>query len=300
MHPLKPRVHEWMLLAFFAYNVLLSPFFPNRFLFIRTLWILLITSGGLYVILRLEQGVLARGMRIIRDWLPILLVVVAFREMNYFAPTTASGYDLLREVSWVRLDWILLDGLKLRELIESLGPVIPLYLEFCYLLVYGVALYCVAALGDKAGRRAVNRFWTIYLVGTLGAYAFFPFFPTQPPRLAFPDISAPTVVTWLRELNEFVLGETTIHTSVFPSAHVSSVFASAFAMLLLMPKGRRDGWVLLFYAASVAIATVYGRYHYAVDVLAGFAVSLAAGALCVVYLAQDARQARPEAVATVG
>jgi membrane-associated phospholipid phosphatase len=289
-----------MLLGFFAYNVLLSAFFPQRFLFIRTLLILLITSGGLYAILRLEQGVLARGMRIMRDWLPILVVVVAFREMNYFAPASSTGYDLLREVSWIRLDWILLDGLKLRSLIESLGAVIPLYLEGCYLLVYGVALYCVAVLGDMAGRRAVNRFWTIYLAGTLGSYAFFPFFPTQPPRLAFPDISPPTVITWLRELNVFVLGQTTIHTSVFPSAHVSSIFAAAFAMLLLMPKGRRDGWVLLFYAVSVAIATIYGRYHYAVDVMAGFAVSLAAGALCIVYVAQDARQASPEAVATIG
>ena len=30
------------------------------------------------------------------------------------------------------------------------------------------------------------------------------------------------------------------------------------------------------YAISVSIATVYGRYHYVADVLAGFAVSLIA------------------------
>jgi membrane-associated phospholipid phosphatase len=42
------------------------------------------------------------------------------------------------------------------------------------------------------------------------------------------------------------------------------------------------GWVLLVYAASVAIATIYGRYHYAADALAGFAISLAAAAcLCI-------------------
>ena len=33
------------------------------------------------------------------------------------------------------------------------------------------------------------------------------------------------------------------------------------------------------YAVSVAVATVYGRYHYAADAVAGFAVSLLAVAI---------------------
>jgi membrane-associated phospholipid phosphatase len=77
---------------------------------------------------------------------------------------------------------------------------------------------------------------------------------------------------------------------VFPSAHVSSVFAAAFAMIFLLPKGRKDGRFLMLYACSVAVATVYGRYHYIVDVMAGFAVSLLAGALCLVYFSRDVKQ----------
>jgi len=41
--------------------------------------------------------------------------------------------------------------------------------------------------------------------------------------------------------------------------------------------------VLLLYSVSVAIATVYGRYHYAADALAGFGVSVAAGLCLYVY-----------------
>ena len=33
-------------------------------------------------------------------------------------------------------------------------------------------------------------------------------------------------------------------------------------------------------AAGIAISTVYGRYHYAIDALAGLAVSLIALAFC--------------------
>jgi membrane-associated phospholipid phosphatase len=47
-------------------------------------------------------------------------------------------------------------------------------------------------------------------------------------------------------------------------------------MFLLVPERKAIGWVVLFYAASVSVATVYGRYHYSADVIAGFAVSLVA------------------------
>ena len=47
-------------------------------------------------------------------------------------------------------------------------------------------------------------------------------------------------------------------------------------MLLTIPERQRYGWSLVIYACSVAVATVYGRYHYAVDAVAGFGISLLA------------------------
>ena len=70
-----------------------------------------------------------------------------------------------------------------------------------------------------------------------------------------------------------------IHSSVFPSAHVSSAFSAGWALLLYLPDRKRYGVGMLIYAASVAVAAVYGRYHYAVDVVAGFGVSLVAAGL---------------------
>jgi membrane-associated phospholipid phosphatase len=37
----------------------------------------------------------------------------------------------------------------------------------------------------------------------------------------------------------------------------------------------------VLYAASVGLATVYGRYHYMADVIAGFGISLVSGALAI-------------------
>ena len=67
-----------------------------------------------------------------------------------------------------------------------------------------------------------------------------------------------------------------IHSSVFPSAHVSAAFSCAWGLLIAMPDRRRYGRIVVAYAFLVAIATVYGRYHYATDALAGFAISFLA------------------------
>jgi membrane-associated phospholipid phosphatase len=214
-----------------------------------------------------------------RDWLPLIYTFIAFREMELFL---TRDYNLAFETAWIRIDQVLLNRWHLTAAVESLGYALPLYLEVCYLLVYGIAAYCIAVLVMEASRegsidhRSIDRFWTVYLLGTLGAYALFPFFPSQPPRYAFPDVAPPIVTTWARHFNLWILSRATIHTGVFPSAHVSSAFACAWGMFFVRPRRKLLCWTLVVYACSVSAATVYGRYHYAVDVLAGFAVSLVA------------------------
>jgi membrane-associated phospholipid phosphatase len=215
------------------------------------------------------------AIEMMRDWLPIPLTLAAFREMELFVPLS---YPHIYEKTWIRWDVWILETCHIHHAIQAAGALIPCYLELCYFFVYGVGAYCVALLYIHARRTRVNRFLTIYLLGTLTAYAMFPFFPSEPPRFAFPNIATP-IDTWIRELNLWFLRHATIHSGVFPSAHVSSAFSCAWAMLLMLPERKRFGWGLLFYALSVSVATVYGRYHYAADVVAGFAVSLAAGAV---------------------
>jgi membrane-associated phospholipid phosphatase len=78
----------------------------------------------------------------------------------------------------------------------------------------------------------------------------------------------------LRRVNLAIVGTYGIHSSVFPSAHVSSVFAAAWGLLAILRHRRTAGWAMVAYGVVVSIATIYGRYHYAIDVLAGAAVSL--------------------------
>lgn len=210
---------------------------------------------------------------IVRDLIPLGAVLAAYREMNWFSSET---HDHHLERTWVAWDRVLLDHFHLRAIVESAGPVFPGLLELCYLLVYSVGPLVVLAAILTRRRHGTDRLWTAYLAGTLCAYALFPYFPSDPPRTLFPGSDLPHITTALRQLNLYILGGYGIHSSVFPSAHVSSAFSAAWGLLLTIPEKRWIGWSMAAYAVLVATATVYGRYHYAADVLAGFTVSLIA------------------------
>lgn len=269
----KLRAGEWIVLAYFAYLIALSLLLDDRpNLKHQPIWIFAAAVLLLILIARAELYFPVAISRF-RDFLPLGLTLVAFEEMNLFVPQRFNGR---LEQGWIRWDHVLLHDWHLGAAIESLGPVIPVYLEFCYLLVYGLGTYCIIVLYVKHRREDIDRFFLICLTGTLVAYALFPYFPSQPPRLLFQGLDDPTVTSWVRRFNLWILSKATIHVGVFPSAHVSSAFAAAWAMFVLLPKQKRFGWGVLIYAISVSIATIYGRYHYAADVLAGFGVSLLA------------------------
>ena len=132
--------------------------------------------------------------------------------------------------------------------------------------------------GQPIQVRAVNRRAVCHHRPAAGLRAI-PFFPSDPPRTLFAGSDLPSVLTPLRKFNLWIVNGYGIHSSVFPSAHVSSAFSAAWALLLNLPRRKRIGIGMLIYADSVAIATVYGRYHYAVDAVAGLGVSLLAAGM---------------------
>lgn len=257
------RNSERLAILYFVYVALIAPFYIDRPW--RTSIVAVAVAAGFWLTHQWKP--------IVRDMAPLFAALTAYREMNWFA---SSVHDHHLERAWVVWDRVLLDDYHLRRVIESAGPIIPGFLEFCYLLVYGVGPLVVAmAILTRRGHNT-DQLWMAYLAGTLGAYALFPYFPSDPPRLLFPSSDLPHINTVLRQVNLYIVGGYGIHSSVFPSAHVSSAFSAAWGLLMTIPEKRWIGWSVAAYAAVVSVATIYGRYHYGVDALAGLAVSLVA------------------------
>lgn len=215
----------------------------------------------------------AAAPAIVRDWAILGFVLACYRTLDLFSPVT---YQVSLEASWQHMDHVLLSGWQIRAALEHWGASIPTYLETCYLLTSGAGCYGLIILYAYRKRERSDRFLLIYVMGTLLSYALVPILRLQPPRVAFPGADAPEISTAIRRLNLVVLSGAGIHSGVFPSAHVSSTFAAAWGMFAALPERKRYGWIFLIYAISVAVATIYGRYHYAVDAGAGIVVSVIA------------------------
>lgn len=230
-------------------------------------WLVPVGAGALFLILSVPVLTPAR------DWVVLGMVLVAYREMDWFS----SGYKARRlEQLWLGWDHRYLFDRGFRDWVELPGPALPTVLELSYLLVYGIGTFLLVAFYVAKRPERTNEYLTTYLVGTLLAYAMFPYFPSDPPRVLFPGMDVPNIVTATRRLNLALVGGYGIHSSVFPSAHVSSAFSAAWGAVRFLPEHRWVGRLAVAYAVTVSVATVYGRYHYAADAVAGFAVSLVA------------------------
>ena len=212
---------------------------------------------------------------------PLLLILVAYRESGLLlTPDPTHRLDYL----FVQWDRALLQSHFVQAVLQAGAPWLQHYLEFAYLLCYPLVPLGVAAIhfawkrraADKAaiagGNRAMDSFWATVLLATLFCYAVYPFFPLTPPRVLFGDVPGPHVEPLLRQWNFWLLDHYSVQACIFPSGHVAAVTAVALAVRKHAP---RFGALFLFLAASVALATVYGRYHYAADAVAGALVGIA-------------------------
>ncbi len=285
------RPAEKVALGFFLYGLVASLAFP---LDARGRWLavglLLLTGVAVISMSRIARP--SRFIAVVRDWFPAVLILVAYRVSGLFLiPDSVHRLDFL----FVQWDRALLQNHWVTALLSTTAPWLQRYLELAYLMCYplvplGLAALSVAAVYDRrrgsAGydpdkaalierryRKAVDHFWTTVLLAVLACYAVYPFFPLTPPRVLFHDVPGPVVDPLLRRMNFWILNQYSVQACIFPSGHVAAVTATALAVRAYLP---RLGLVFLVAAASVAAATVYGRYHYGADALAGAVAAVAA------------------------
>lgn len=258
------RASEWVIATFFTWSTILAAVLPLRISAVERILLMNAAVFLLYVIVWLLRR---RGwVEYARDWIPQAMAMVAYQQMGLFADGAPQH---VLESKWIVFDRLLLDTFHLRTALESLGPVIPSLLELSYLFVYAVPPITMAILYVLGERRRADLVLAIYLIALFLCYGQFPFWPSEPPRVVFAGQDLPNFSTSVRDLNLWLVGNGGIHTSVFPSAHVSGVFAVALGLMYAVPKRRKLIAAYFVYAVLVALATVYGRYHYAVDAFAG-------------------------------
>ena len=149
------------------------------------------------------------------------------------------------------------------------------FLELNYVLVYAM-LPAGAVTLLAAGRTGdVTRFWATVLAAEFACYAMLPWIPTRPPR-AIENPSDQPPPSHMRRLNLGIAAHASIQVNTLPSGHAAGAVATACCIASTVPQA---AGVFAAIAASIAVATVIGRYHYLVDSVLGVLVGAAAWAL---------------------
>lgn len=187
-----------------------------------------------------------------------------------------AGHQEQWQQEFLQMDRRLLGELGLRSGIEWFGPILPALLEICYLSLYAAPVVGLAALYLNGERRRAGKFLNVLFLGTLGAYASIPLFPVVSPRSAFPGTDLPDFSSPARQLNVWLLDHMDISTGVLPSGHVAVAFSCALGLMWAAPKKRALWGTAMAFAVIVFLATIYGRYHYAVDGLVSIAIAAVA------------------------
>jgi len=284
------RKAEWIILAFLIYVMVAVFVMPTTHDDATPLiWINLGAISGYGFLIWLHSTKPRKALSLVRDWLPLLFTELAYQEMGWFT-LARRGHTL--EAAWVIWDRSILRG-GLKAAVETFGPVFPSVLELAYSLTYALAPFSIVALYIFNCRNRVDRFQFVFVLAVVLCCVQFPFWPSTPPRLLFPGEDFPAYVTVFRRFNWWLLGNWGIQTSVFPSAHVAGAFSAAFGMRLAMPEPKWVTRLLLVMAVLIALATVYGRYHYAADAAAGFAMAIIALAIGVLINPAGESELRP-------
>ena len=217
----------------------------------------------------LSQLRLSPILQVVREWIPGLYLVQGYWLCGFFfeRPMTAVEQRL------IDFDRLVFRTFKVTDFLMRGPRVVLEYFELTYLLAYPFVPVSFAAILWLGARGEADSYWTSLLIAGFGAYGVLPWIQTRPPRAFERQGPADARGLFFRRLNVTVLNHASVQVNTFPSGHASVTCAAALAVATV-DTGLGLGFGVI--AMSIVLATVLGRYHYAVDSIVGALVGVIA------------------------
>ena len=135
-----------------------------------------------------------------------------------------------------------------------------------------IVIPSVTAYWYVSGRRvAFGELMLLLSIVMLGSYLFFIVLPVDSPDHVSERLGPPLSGHFFFDLVHQVSARGGARGGAFPSAHVSG---AVVVSLVAWRHQRRLAYLLLPIIGGLLIATVYGRFHYVLDTLAGAALAI--------------------------
>jgi membrane-associated phospholipid phosphatase len=212
--------------------------------------------------------------RFVRHWYPLPLYIGFFEELQGLVHLVFPGWF---DASLLRFDFWLCGAQPALWMSQFARPALNDFMQFSYMTYF---LYLVLLPAMLYARRETRAFWTVMTSTALAHYTVYTIavvFPIESPHFSLAhEALTPLTGGGSTALIGVIERYGRVHGAAFPSAHVAG---SMVAILCAWRYRRWSFWVTLPFFVSMMVATVYGRYHYVADVLAGMLVGAAGFAL---------------------
>jgi membrane-associated phospholipid phosphatase len=205
-----------------------------------------------------------------RHWYPLPLYIFFFEELQALVHAIHRGwFD-----RWlIQFDYNLAGVHPSVWLARLANPALNDAMQFAYMTYFLYLVILPAILYIQKDRAAFRTVMVSTALAHYSVYIIAVLFPIESPHFALASLNPNALkggaFTATIELIEH-FGR--VHGAAFPSAHVAG---STVAILGARRYKPWLFWLCLPFFITMCIATVYGRYHYIADVLAGLAVGAA-------------------------
>ncbi|HEY0703985.1 MAG TPA: phosphatase PAP2 family protein [Candidatus Acidoferrales bacterium] len=203
----------------------------------------------------------------VRHWYPLPLYIFFFEELQGLVHAIFPGwFD-----RWlIQFDFNLAGVHPSVWLNQFANPVLNDAMQFAYMTYF---LFLVLLPGILYFEKQFQSFWTVMTATAVTHYSVYVIailFPIESPFFSLAYLhSAPLTGGPFTATIELVEHFGRVHGAAFPSAHVAGSMVAILAARRYKPWLY---WICAPFFAAMCVATVYGRYHYVADVIAGIAV----------------------------
>ena len=259
---------EWVTLFYLSLvNLLIVAGYRNLAHATRYLLVHQGVALGIVALALAERRWPNRGLRFVRHWYPLPLYVGFFEELQGLVHLIFPGWF---DRWFIRFDYALTGVHPSVWLARFANPALNDLMQAAYMTYFLYLVILPAILYARGERRA---FWAVMVSTALAHYLVYVIAVLVPVESPYYSLAAAHRVAlaggFPTRLISLIERFGRVHGAAFPSAHV----AGSFVAILASWRYRRWlFWVCVPFFVSMMAATVYGRYHYIVDVLAGLVV----------------------------
>jgi membrane-associated phospholipid phosphatase len=222
------------------------------------------------------------------EFYPLILTLALYTEIGLVNRARGVSHDAAVQ-AWERT---LFGGQPALEWIRAWpSPLFSTVMHLAYLFYYVILAGAPLGLWLSGRRDAARRALFLMMATFYTCYALFFLFPVAGPRYLFPLARNAATATPVAAFTHRLVAGGSAWGTAFPSSHVAAALVAAVCAWL---GWRSLGAVLVPAALLLALGTVYGQFHYAVDALGGAAVAAVALALgCGYHYAPRTHEPRP-------